>query len=310
MKHFKLLQNNQNGFTLMEMLIAVAIGGASMAVIASGLSMSNNFRSVANSKTEVSLLSDRIATIMSKGETCKNALASTTYTGAPLPNVSIDGVAEGSNLAGNVRVKMMKVDPSGATPTNYINGKKLWTAYLKYQAETSVSGGNKIDTKVRTMPLKILTGSANEILECKLEFSAEDRCNLQGRLWDAAASTPDGLRCKPADFCQYAGSFSQAAQGGFINRVTGDYSCPAGFSAQRSGTVAYAYVSGKGKAATSGNAVMSCVRCGPPLQNQGVNNAPVIDESAFALGEQTYNEAVGTQEDQITKMKTVREDGL
>jgi prepilin-type N-terminal cleavage/methylation domain-containing protein len=278
LKGFIKILGQQRGFTVTEMLVAVAIGGVAMAAIASGLTAAVNMRQRSDQKTETSLLSDRLTAVLSNKEKCTAQLSPVAYDPDTETPITIDGMSEGMMVSSSVRLKEMKLLPTPPAARFKVNdGLYRHLTYVRYVTESMVNGV-AVTSRPRTIPLRVAVSTATGRIEtCKTELSQEDICLASGGTYDASAGTPDALRCKPRGHCQYAGSYTTApiGIGGFGNRaMNGAQACPADYTTQRAGSVALATSCGKNCATTTSYPVFNCVRCGDALAAQpaGVSN--------------------------------------
>ncbi|RYZ75988.1 MAG: prepilin-type N-terminal cleavage/methylation domain-containing protein [Proteobacteria bacterium] len=278
-------QSNQRGFTLMEMMVALAVGGVAIAAVTSGLTASMNMRQRSDMKTETSLVNDRLTSMVMKTNACTGYVENTPFSATTPMAVAVDGMSTGTKISGNLSVKEMSLIVTDPVATNFAgNTRKRYSAALRFQTTTKVNGLT-VDSKPRLIPVKVsVVNSTNKIESCETATTEQDICLDAGGVWDSAAVNKE-LRCKPADSCQYAGSYTDApiAVGGFGNAAnSGIQACPSDFVPRVSGSMSVAVSCGKKCATTQTFSTYNCVRCGPAASApQNVNypaNGPSIYE--------------------------------
>lgn len=305
----KKIRKHDEGFTLVEMLTALAIGGVAIAAVTSGLSASMNMRQRSDIKTETSLVNDRLTTMVMKSNVCTNSVKDTLFSiNKPMP-VAVDGMSAGTKISSNLSVKEMSLvvtDPAG---TSVAGGTRArYTAALRFQTTTRVNG-NTVDSKPKLIPLRVtVVGLTNKIEGCETQANEQDICLDSGGIWDAAALNKE-LRCKPADSCQYAGSFTTApdAYGGFGNQAFGGRKeCPSDFVPKVSGSMSVAVSCGKKCAQTQTFSTYSCVRCGPNTTAASAVNYPADGPALYEDGADEAKAAEAEQQAAFEELKQKR----
>jgi hypothetical protein len=158
------------------------------------------------------------------------------------------------------------------------------------------------------IPVKILTLAGGSVIQSCVSTNMEsaETCVGIGYRWDQSAGI-----CLPTNRCIYGGSFSNAPSqyGGFVNVMTGAANCPAGYTAQRSGTVNF---SGKGNSKYSYKPnlypVFECLKCVDAAGTIAALTPPTNAEltatygTAFELGDGDLSNAdagITAQRDQL-----------
>lgn len=283
----KKLIKNQNGFSLVNLVVGLGIASIVMGGFAAAIQMMNRAKQTSDVKTEASLFVDSIQQTLKRPNSCQTNLAGNIMKidGSENP-VTLGWTSTGTEIAKGVKVMKMSMKTSGnpiAAPG--AAGTYSMNATLELQvADASVDPPLPLRSRFIPLLLTVTGVGANNqgvISKCgSIDSSAEVCAQLDG-VWDPNA--PVGLQCVPTDRCLYAGSYSNAphtgtdANGapnpGFINTYTGNQTCPQYFSAQQTGSVQVARKASKYKVVTDTYPVYTCVRCQKPVANQAIAGA-------------------------------------
>jgi hypothetical protein len=164
----------------------------------------------------------------------------------------------------SVRTITLETNTSNANAeTVMLNVSGVSTAFKKHAGaiHLSLQRTDNSGTPVRDIliPMTFIGDSSNTIVSCGKSAMQQSLCQSMGYIWDASA-TP--AVCRPANECTYGGAYSDpAAPGAFTNPMTGTNSCPAGFTARRSGTMTEAYRSSKYGVSARVFETFDCIRC-------------------------------------------------
>jgi hypothetical protein len=113
------------------------------------------------------------------------------------------------------------------------------------------------------IPVTVLIPAAGTaIYSCGGQSVLQETCEDLNSIWDATA--PPGQECKPAGGCKYGGSFSASdapADSRYVNDMTGGYNCPAGYTAQRSGSITVTGQCGKRCVTNNYFPTYECMMC-------------------------------------------------
>ena len=293
------------GFTLMEIMIGLAIGSITMSAMMTGLSLMMTQKKMADQPIESSMLLDRVSLATSKPSLCATNLVNTVVNpAAPVP-VTVDGMQESSEMGKGMRVKTMKisVNPVGSSNLTDPPGGKRYPAYIQVQTTQDINGVPH-DSKTQSVPLHVNVDSTGKIVSCNSDSTDQTVCIESGGTWDSAG--PIGLKCTPTNHCLYGGSYSTlpVSQGGFGNMANGGLnSCPNGFKVQQSGMISIASKQGKYGVKNTDFPVYNCMRCGSGAG--AVAASPVVNSGAYDLVNADADAAAALQQSQAAALNAL-----
>lgn len=282
------------GLSLINVMLAVAIGSVVVLGITKGLAMMYKTRQTVEFKTDLSLLISRVQQAVGKTQSCRDLLAGATLTTSGVPISSAlfaSELFEGRVLRPGLEIKDFKLVRSATDVASATSdGKIRQLAYIRISVKDTTSGEEKV-SRFRDIPVRV-TAVGTTVESCVAETAQDVICDNAAANFDPNAATNQKGKCIPRDRCLWGGAFSTSPYGGFINPRTGGMSCPTGFRSLQGGTINYAQSNSKTQVVNYTYHVTHCLRC----------DLPTFGTGGFANGtgsDAGFNEWL-TQEDAAT----------
>lgn len=294
-------------------LISVILGCLVVAIIVVGMLSSLTTLSGARVSRSLSikaeLVGEQLKAVLSSESACRSVLFNESFPGAMVApivkSVRIGPVAEtfgaGQVIANDLEVVKFELesDPLFAAGVINFNGAAYNNRrlFLNFQVKKQGHGIFAPLSNWIKIPIQV-NEVGGLIVSCAAENPEIIACAELGGRWNSIA--PTGQRCTPDKYCQFGGSYSTAPlnEGGFVNFVTGGYSCPVGYQQQITGQVTKAYYQGK-RLQNQRTPVITCQRCNEilPLVSAGTvqdNTFGAVNDAlnqADAYADNLYNQA-------------------
>jgi hypothetical protein len=278
--HLNRSLSSESGMGILQMLILVAVSGVLIASIASALvNMMKSSQTVAQSLEE-NLFTDQVSQVLANDGICSTTVTPFTpdLTGGSatprtftLPFASGNVVFDPANpvISDNFEIQSVtnRVDNTVAPTTILYNAATIrhYESVLSIQLRKRNTSTFVQSLKPFDIRLHLMVDATNQAIGCSAVSSASQACVAEGGMWNPLAA--DGQKCVSVKYCQYGGSYADAAEadGGFINTLTSGRSCPNGFTPQQSGTINKAISTGKYTVSNQPSKIYTCMRCGTAL---------------------------------------------
>lgn len=268
----------KSGFSLLGTLVAVVIGGALAAVIATVVSDAVEGQRVILERDEMSDFSQFVKGLLSSDSLCNTALRDQhflvkdkTDLVLAVPFQDLKGPIEKAFTFGRDKlvVNELTIEDVGDAPVPMnINLAGSGTVLLnRHTARVKLMigqvGGTVSRTRYFELPI-LVDPSTGKIKSCNNDFSIADACLALGFEWDTKSSP---AVCKPKNACMAGGIYKVISGGlfspggcGIANPATGKCSCPPGFTDMIAGAADLVAACGR-LCFLSYNLIHQCLRC-------------------------------------------------
>lgn len=265
---------NQNGYGLIPMLLALAVGGMVIGGLSVGISTMMRSQKTVELAQVASMQADEMETILSSKAACTDALGGQTVPAGSTPAnaTAIMKFANGpktltqnSDFLPGLTIGALQLANIASEPALIVNGTTRKTVSLNLAIRKEDTSLFSNLTKARETRLHTVLNGAGQIVQCQAETEEMKACSNNGGFYDLAA-TNVGKTCIPYKHCAYGGSYANApaSEGGFTNQLTNAMSCPgvdSEWTHQQTGVISMAVSCGKGCIGNKNVPVVTCMQC-------------------------------------------------
>ncbi len=303
-KRFSSFIRNESGVGILQMLVLVAISLAMIGAMATSIVNMMKSQQTVSQSLEADLWADQVTQLLADSQTCSTVVTPflAELNGSPQDlaftakklDLSTGPIflKPGTDISENFKIASIKNTITSGSGTTVVSAgvtlrhfdSVLRIGLQKRNTSTFVQSLQPFELKMHLM-----VNSSNQAVACSADSAGAMACTQQGGIWNPQA--PDGQKCVASKYCQYGGSYGVAsdADGGFVNGLTGDRSCPSGFTAQQSGTINKAVAGGKYSVSNVPSPIMTCMACGIPVTE---STNPYTGSYAFGGNQDVYEAVV------------------